>query len=57
MTKALSSTIAGGSTRFGFSSFDTLDLRILSAQYKELERAIQLKPNYATAHHWLRVEP
>jgi len=25
----------------------------LSAGEKELRRAIELKPNYATAHHWL----
>jgi TolB-like protein/Flp pilus assembly protein TadD len=34
------------------SLVDTLDLKLERA-IQQLERAIQLKPNYATAHHWL----
>ena len=36
--------------RYGLIATEELDVH---RAVEELERAIQLNPNYATAHHWL----
>jgi Tfp pilus assembly protein PilF len=52
VTKALELDDSLAEAHASASLVDTLDLHLERA-IQELERAIQLKPNYATAHHWL----
>src|SRR5205085_667409 len=50
LTRSEQNSIAKAHASLGL--LDTLDLRLERA-VTHLERAVQLKPNYATAHHWL----
>jgi TolB-like protein/Flp pilus assembly protein TadD len=52
VTKALELDDSLAEAYASASLLDTLDLHIERA-IEELKRAIQLKPNYATSHHWL----
>src|SRR5213595_199053 len=52
VTKALELDDSLAEAHASLGLLDTLDLDLERA-LSELERAVQLKPNYATAHHWL----
>ena len=52
VTKALELDDSLAEAQASLGLLDTLDLRLERA-ITHFERAVQLKPNYATAHHWL----
>src|SRR6195256_2782840 len=52
VTKALELDNSLAEAQASLGLLDTLDLRLERA-ITHFERAVQLKPNYATAHHWL----
>src|SRR5881398_1993484 len=52
VTKALELDDSLAEAHASLGLLDTLDLRLERA-ITHFERAVQLKPNYATAHHWL----
>jgi TolB-like protein/Tfp pilus assembly protein PilF len=52
ITKALALDDSLAEAHASFGLLDTVELRLEHA-VSDFERAIKLKPNYATAHHWL----